>query len=123
MGEISDIVNEVVSDLLEEKGKSHPEQLNNGDCPTVAKRITDRVPEAERVTGMTVFGRDRAHYPAHTWVEYNGLCYDAECTHGTPNWHDLPIFTRECLPIDRRHVKERYRTGELEEHEWADKHV
>lgn len=118
MTDISTVVNEVVSELLDEKGYDHPQDLNSGDCPTVAKRITDRVPDADRVTGLMVFkGQNRRHYPAHTWVEYNDYHYDAECPTGTYYWHNLPIF-RRGLPIDAKHVVDRYQTDQLDEDVW-----
>lgn len=112
---ISDVLHEVVSDLLDEKGYDRPRELNNGDCPTVAARVCSRVPDAEKKTGLTVFkGTHRRRYPAHTWIVYDGLCYDAECISGTPYWHNLPIF-RRGLSINPEHVKSRYRTEQLEE--------
>lgn len=33
--------------------------------------------------------------PAHSWIYYDGRCYDAECPQGVLSFFSLPFFVRE----------------------------
>lgn len=113
MTDISAVLTNVVSDLLDEYEYDEPKRLNQGDCVTVADRVTTQIPEAEKHVARWVFEQSHyRRYPAHTWVEYEGRHYDAEAISGVYNWHDLPIF-RRGIPIDAEHVKAKYRTDAL----------
>lgn len=109
MSDIASIINDAVSDIIESHEEvERPQDVNRGHCTTVARRVRDEIPDAERHVARAVFrGRTYRQYPAHTWVEVNGLHYDAERPRGTEHWQNLPIFVRG-VPIDVDDVKEDY---------------
>lgn len=56
---------------------------------------------------MTLYesGFDQYGTPAHSWLEYEGRCYDAECPDGVASPPDLPFYRREgCEVVRKREV-------------------
>jgi hypothetical protein len=50
-------------------------------------------------------GFDQYGTPAHSWLEYEGRCYDAECPDGVASPPDLPFYRREgCEVVRKREV-------------------
>lgn len=79
--------------LLQEWGDLAPPQINNGICADFATILWERF----RAHGMRIVSdedMDGREY-THTFVEYGGRYYDAECPYGVSNWKELPIFTRQ----------------------------
>jgi hypothetical protein len=60
-----------------------PEEINNGQCRVFAEEISMAV--------ENVFVRNGN---CHSWLEFQGKCYDSECIHGVDNWKHLPFYQR-----------------------------
>lgn len=71
---------------LEFPGSSE-EDINCGSCFEWASLVFDLV-EGSKIAGHNVRGH------GHSWVEYEGLCYDAETPDGIADWRKLPFFKR-----------------------------
>lgn len=80
-----------IGKLVREYNKS-PYEINNGECEDFAMNII------ERMGGYSDELTDNATpdmgLPGHYWIEYKGVCYDAECSSGVLGWQNLPIFLR-----------------------------
>jgi len=61
--------------------------INSGHCFQWAAIVFDLI-SGSKIAGENVRGR------GHTWIEYEGLCYDAESPEGVKDWQDLPFFRR-----------------------------
>lgn len=67
-----------------------PREINNGYCADFADAIWRALPEvqvwADCELGMGEY--------RHTFIEFDGLYYDAECPKGVYDWRLLPIYQR-----------------------------
>ena len=63
------------------------EGINSGNCFAWAKIVFDLV-EGSKIAGHNIDGY------GHSWIEYEGKCYDAECPQGVLFWGNLPFFKR-----------------------------
>ncbi len=64
-----------------------PFTINRGWCFEWATIVFDEV-QGSKIAG------NRLNGCGHTWIEYKGLCYDAEAPNGVCNWLDLPFWKR-----------------------------
>lgn len=64
-----------------------PEQINSGRCFKWAEIVFDKV-AGSRIAGNFMHGL------GHTYIEIDGVCYDAETPDGVKDWADLPFFRR-----------------------------
>jgi hypothetical protein len=67
--------------------KGSPRWINEGLCFRWAGLVFNKV-EGSKIAGHNRFGQ------GHSWVEYAGKCYDAECLEGVETWIDLPFWQR-----------------------------
>ena len=63
------------------------EDINSGSCFDWATEVFDLI-EGSRIAGHNL------NCVGHCWVEYKGLCYDAEHPDGVRNWLALSFWTR-----------------------------
>ena len=63
------------------------EDINSGKCFEFARIVFDLV-EGSKIAGHNIDGH------GHSWIEYEGKCYDAECSQGVLFWGNLPFFKR-----------------------------
>jgi hypothetical protein len=68
------------------EGKTE-EDINYGDCFNWAEIVFDLMPGSKIVW-------QSLNQCWHTWIEYKGLCYDAEVPKGIRNWLNLPFWER-----------------------------
>jgi hypothetical protein len=61
--------------------------INSGKCFEWASIVFDLV-EGSKIAGHNVGGH------GHSYIEYEGRCYDAECPRGVLYWDNLPFFNR-----------------------------
>lgn len=73
--------------LTVERWGQDPKDINSGRCFEFAKVIFDQVVGA-KIAGNNLCGQ------GHSFIEHEGLFYDAEEPMGTPNWTRLPFFER-----------------------------
>ena len=66
---------------------SSSSSINNGWCLVFAERVYARLRYPKEVS-IESDGNN------HTWLELNGLCYDAECIEGVEHPSLLPIYNR-----------------------------
>jgi len=63
------------------------EEINSGQCFDWATIVFDLI-EGSKIAGHNVNGC------GHCWVEYKGLCFDAEVPRGVKDWKTLPFWKR-----------------------------
>lgn len=63
------------------------EDINSGLCFEWATMVFDEL-QGSKIAGQNIRGC------GHCWVEYKGLCYDAEVPNGVCSWLDLPFWKR-----------------------------
>jgi len=77
-----------------------PYEINNGYCEDFALDVIDFLENQfghDKGLGdnaTPIDDEDKLGFPGHYWIEYNGMCYDAECPNGVEDWRDLPIFVK-----------------------------
>ena|ERR1700674_5857187 len=64
-----------------------PEDINSGSCFEFATIVFDLV-RTSKIAGNNIRGC------GHCWVEYKGLCYDAEHPQGVRSWLKLNFWQR-----------------------------
>lgn len=62
-----------------------PVAINNGWCKVFAERVYERLGCPDDVY-VNSDGK------THTWIEYNGMCYDSQCICGVSHPSLLPIY-------------------------------
>ena len=62
------------------------EEINEGECFDWATIVFDAV-EGSKIAGHNIGC-------GHCWVEYRGLCFDAEVPRGVKDWKQLPFWVR-----------------------------
>ena len=80
----------ILKDVMDRATKScmlTPEEINRGSCFLWASVVFNLV-HGSKIAGENVEGR------GHTWIEYEGHCYDAETPEGVLFWGNLPFFKR-----------------------------
>lgn len=67
--------------------------INNGHCKPFARDIKRKIGDNVQIHS---WGFDTNGYNsyAHSWIEYDGRHYDAECSQGVEHPSELPIFQR-----------------------------
>lgn len=80
---LSDALADVYDWFMDATGLLDGEEINHGLCREFADAVAERVPSARHAWG-----------DGHVWIEYDGLCYDAECFNGVESPDDLPFFQR-----------------------------
>lgn len=71
----------------------HPtkvKDINNGFCADWATLVWEQFREVNIVNDEEMGAKEYSH----TFLEYKGLYYDAECIDGVEDWTQLPIFLR-----------------------------
>ena len=63
------------------------QDINLGLCFDWATIVFDLL-EGSKIAGHNV------NRVGHTWIEYKGLCYDAEVPNGVRSWLSLPFWQR-----------------------------
>ncbi len=74
------------------------QHINNGFCAEFAQRVKSEFHNASElniVTDEQLYGCDYSH----TFLEFDGLYYDAECPQGVSDWTQLPIFADEAREV------------------------
>lgn len=88
--------------------KPTPYDINCGHCRDFGMEVEKTIPGAQQVwsSDMSDYqgpqfddnNNERSDYDPddpeadHTFIEYNGQYYDAECVDGVCNWRELPIY-------------------------------
>lgn len=73
---------------LAKEYKISPRKINCGCCADFASVIWDRFSRPKELE----FGSYYDYEYGHTYLIFEGLCYDAEKPNGVKDWQDLPSF-------------------------------
>jgi len=77
---------------------THPYLVNCGQCDMFADEFINELKSRGETAREGYSIRAHEEYgpklPVHFWVEWKGLCFDAEEPRGTKYWWDLPIYAR-----------------------------
>ena len=88
-----------------------PEQeINEGKCFDWATIVFDAV-EGSKIAGHNIGC-------GHCWVEYKGLCFDAEVPRGVKDWKRLPFWVRQREVVGEVEWKRGVRALEKSEKLW-----
>lgn len=76
-----------------------PQEINNGYCADFACVVCNGWTGVEGIGGAKLMSDEDmgASEYTHSFIEYRGKYYDAECLNGVDNWKSLPIFARQRL--------------------------
>ena len=69
-------------------------EINNGYCADFATVVWEELGYPDELNFHNDEELADVDY-SHTFLEYNGMYYDAECIEGIDDWTQLPSFTNE----------------------------
>lgn len=76
------------------------QHINNGGCADFAHSIWEIWQRSDEVQILSDEDMNPDIEYSHTFLEFQGLYYDAECTEGVKDWTQLPIFLDENRVVE-----------------------
>lgn len=68
--------------------------INNGYCTDFAHSVWEKFNRSDEIRTVSDEEMCGEEY-SHTFIEFQGMYYDAECIEGVEDWTQLPIFLDE----------------------------
>lgn len=81
---LTKIIVDVSNEIMAEEKFKRLEQINQGMCAVLARRVADIFPRAVILQGT-----------GHWFLRYSRKFYDAEAPEGVRHFHELPFYRRE----------------------------
>lgn len=77
--------------LINDEFPKNAAEINNGYCADFATLVWE---ELDRHPDISILDDSDHQEYSHTFLEFQGMYYDAECIEGIDDWTQLPTFHR-----------------------------